>query len=238
MRLLLVPSLVGQLAASYALHLSPPPGPRTLPFVASGWALLRAGDLESLCERCGRLYGPISRVRCPRQDLWIVTSPDLVRDVTVVQGSRFPDRELSSAPDSAPGIVAARGSAHATYRSALNPPYFSPAAVNVQLDRTLSEAQGMLEAEGVDGVRAFLTPTGAARLVPFSQRLALKIQYRSLFNLTLPDVPRAPFPKPQRALGPRICASVLVAPATRAAAHISVSWAQVRAACGLLYVEL
>jgi len=147
-------------------------------------ALLREGDLSALIERQAT-KGPITRLDCRNQEVYFVASPDLVREVTVVQAACFPDREASrteSSGGACPGIVASRGSEHTSMRTALGPSYFSVSAVEAQLLRTVEETRSLLEQEGQESVASFLTPRGAGRLVSFVHRLSLRVQHRCIFN--------------------------------------------------------
>lgn len=183
--------VIGLFASSSALHAPPHlPGPRAI-FPFSAYHLLRAGDFETLISNYAALYGPISRLKCRQHDIIVVTSPDLVREVTVVQHASFPDREHLGAKPSFPGIVTATGASHEMYRTLLNPSYFSVPAVESQLKMTMTETLLALNATDQTTLQLFLDPggRGVRSLVRFVQTLALRIQYRSIFNEALPVRP-------------------------------------------------
>ena len=165
----------------------PPPGPRQFPWIRNSMHLVGM-DFEALLPLHADKYGPISRLRTPNREVVLVTSPELVREVCVVQAANFPDREYEESPvsDGCPGIVSSQGSDHTLYRGALNPSYFSPAAVAGQQELAMEETQRLLAETGRGKVSMFLMPQGASHLVSFVHALSLRIQYRVLFNHTLP----------------------------------------------------
>ena len=192
-------------------------------------ALLRDGDLSALIKRQASA-GPITHLGCRNQEVYFVASPDLVREITVVQAASFPDREASSTGSSGgtcPGIVASRGSEHTSMRTALGPSYFSVSAVEAQLVRTVEETQYLLEQEGQETVASFLTPQGAGKLVSFVHRLSLRVQHRCIFNSTEglpPPSSSHASERPVSQSNTRARTSPTVQQLARLLAHVSIGW--------------
>ena len=210
-----IPPLLLLLAASapgVAGLLSPPP---LLGKLGHALDIVRSGDFETLLERHASLHeGGLSRLTLPQhEEVWLATTPEVVREFTVTNGRAFQDREdrlLGEGEEdeegeggATKGIVASTGEERRVHRGFLNPAFFSRECVAAQLRRAIDETRAMLGDDGSAGgpeqdteaamaAARLITPQGAGELVTFVQDLSLRIQFRAIFDADLapPAAPR------------------------------------------------
>lgn len=211
--------------ATVVSALSPTSPVRFFPFFVNTIKLVRTGDFDEIIAQTAHKFGPVSRLRCRSHDLWFISSPALVREVCSLKGSLFADREYRDArvDVGCPGIVASRSADHSKFRNALNPTYFSTSAVAMQLERTEEECSIMLAEEDADSLAKFLLPSGGSILVNFCARLALRVQYRTIFNQTLPRRELANHRHSRSPLSPSVRSL------NSLAAHALIGWRQFKA---------
>ena len=139
----ILPSLQQLLALLVALlllrptgALTPPPPP-TKSYVGSTLEMLRAGDFERLlANHASRYSSGLSRLSLPQyREVWLATTPELVREFAVERSEAYSDRDHrrddddGMKGDASAGIVASTGEEHKVHRAILNPAYFSQEAV-------------------------------------------------------------------------------------------------------------